>query len=272
MLLSPFVFIFLFFSLSEVHAVAIQWGIYGDAQDFQYKEFLDGEVIDREDGWLYGVGGNVRFDFPGNFVLRANPEFDVGQVEYNGRTQRIDPDGQVRTGGSLSTDTNEYIFRTDVQGHYKFSPADTVQILPFGGVGGRIWYRSIQSTGNVSGINERYSIYYYSAGLMTDLILKQGYTVELEGGIRYPFYSVIWIDDFGERTLDLGKRMSNYAEIKFSFPIDSTVDFMVAGFYENWKIGRSESEVILRTSTTVFSIFEPRSDTKQWGIRAGVQF
>lgn len=156
------------------------WGSRGDvwigAKKFNYDE--PGYM--NESGNLISVGISSTYDFGHNWALKAQTNFDFGETRY---------DGRATTGESLITDTQDYIFDSQLKVGYSIDGFKG-SVTPFTGLGLRQWQQKIASGINAAGIKtqgySRAHRYVYSPiGVTYQLPVGQSYIAELRGEYRH---------------------------------------------------------------------------------------
>lgn len=241
----------------------------GTALHFDYQEFNDtGKLLDREEGYIPGVILGLshtmdRWQFAGDFA------FYTGDVAYTGLTN---------TGIPISTRTRQQIadvaLRTEYWLQSKYGPDYAVYL----GAGYHFWNRDIQATTTasgvpVSGLFETYEWWSGFIGLKSEL-----YTVE---PIRWlldvrlfqtinPSIKVYFNGQNDNATLALGERWGARVAFPLRYSIKPGTGLIVEPYVERFELGRSSTMPLTSNGAVVGSVFEPFSQTFNYGLSVGI--
>jgi hypothetical protein len=241
---------------------AIHWeselGI--SAADFRYREFGDtGRLLDREDGFLPGlkIGLSGR---SGAWEFSAGGTYHAGRVGYEGRTN---------LGSPLRTNTDEKITDLSLIGGRWFSPIPVHPIRAYFGVGYRRWQRDILPAGSVLGLSETYRWGYALVGANALMWQKGSLAWSADLRLTQPFCPTVNVDFggvFDATRLDLGARAGFRTGFPLRYSFGDKNAISLEPYYEQWNLGRSSTVPLTRNQVPVGFVFEPKSDTRIFGI------
>ncbi len=231
--------------------------LYGLIEQFQWKEFVDGNEILEEKGPLFGAGGSLDAVLRKQLHLEANAEFFLGQVDYDGHNQ---------AGVPAKTDVDYTGIQMEGDLAYHKALAPTFTIKPYGGVGGRFWKRNIKSGhdelgGELQGYEENWTTLYLRAGLAG--IIQPQNNMQFFGkfSLRMPFYNQNKIDLFGsDIEVEPGLKMSLSVEAGINYK-----QLTASVFYDDYNFSESDKVGTLE-------LFQPESEAKIFGAKAGITF
>jgi hypothetical protein len=237
-------------------------------QAFQYKEFDDdGSLLDREDGTLpgvvFGLGmARERWNFVGELAVYS------GDVDY---------DGQTNTRIPITTQTDANITDGHVRAEWWGWEAGSVRYAVYGGLGYHGWERDIQATRTASGAPVSGLWEYYEWGY----VLLGGKLAAEQGLNRWgldlrllrtvaPTVRVDFNGLFDDKTLDLGERFGGRLSATWARRASNRTVLKLEPFYEGWDLGRSDTERLTQGGVAVGTVFEPRSETRNFGVNLGL--
>jgi hypothetical protein len=143
----------------------------------------------------------------------------------------------------------------------------------YAGGGYRHWDRNIQSVGAVSGLDETYQWWRAETGLKLQLA-RGTHAWELEAGLTRTLNPQVEID-FGARfdavTLDLGERWGWRSAARWSHQVSSQLTAGVNLFYARWDLGQSGVETLTSNGAAAGSVFQPRSESRNYGAVLSLQ-
>lgn len=231
---------------------AAEYSIYGEVQNFVWKEYKDdGSKLLEESGPIYGIVATGKFRPYRNLTLKTKGEVFAGSIDY---------DGQTQGGTPVSTDTNYVGFKVEQDVGWKFLAAEKTTIEPFAGVGYRLWYRDLESTSSAIGYTEKWQSFYGRLGVGAGYIPYKRIKIFAEGGVKYPFYNRNKVDLFGV-TLEPGKKASSFAEAGLEYCRYYLL--RVSAFYEGMRFSKSP---------VVNNLYQPESKADIFGVSLGVVF
>lgn len=239
--------------VAKVHALDLRAGL--SWMDFEYKEFDDaGEILDREDGSLPGLGLGVTQPF-GRWSLDAEFTWHVGSAGYSGQTQDRVP---------VSTDTDEAIWDTSVYMTYSV-PERPLRVVA--GLGYRYWERDIQPSRDingrpVAGLLEYYYWYYLMLGMQFDVVDELSFDFRA----LWPIDATMELALAGANTrFDLGERPGLRLAAPWRKPLSQRLTLTVEPYLQYWQFDASPSVYVPELSGWAY---EPDNDTLSWGLRA----
>ncbi|MDH3560181.1 MAG: hypothetical protein OEN52_04415 [Gammaproteobacteria bacterium] len=227
-------------------------------QDFDYTEtFDDGSIADTEAGLLPGVNLGLSIERNRVFAETALSAWS-GNVGYHGPADTV-------TGEDL-LDWN-LLAGAEVYRH----TATTVAV--YAGAGYRYWERDIQSTATLSGLFETYEWWYGLLGLR--LQRETGESVRLGADIRLlrpvqPEIQVEFASGFDDKDLDLGEETGVRVALTLEKKLDGKSSYFISPWFEYWELGRSRTGHLLQDGIVVGTVFEPMSETRNFGVNIGL--
>lgn len=235
-------------------------------QDFNYKEFDDnGSLLDREDGTLPGLIFGLERP-RGRWVLGGRFSYYAGSVDY---------DGQTNTGTPITTRTDEKISEIEGRAEYWLRPEDRWAV--YGGLGYRYWARDIRPTRTaggqpVSGLFEVYDWWLVFFGTKVELYNKNASRWSLDLRVLRILAPELRVDatsQFDQARLDLGERYGMRLSLPWQYKLDKATHLTIEPYAEGWELGRSPTVPLTRNGVVIGTIFEPRSETRNYGINLG---
>jgi len=243
---------------------AIDWRLGADVQSFDYRETVDGRLLDQETGWLPGLIADLEWNH-GLWSLIPEVAWYRGQVDY---------DGQTQAGQPHQTDTDTQLLHFGLAAAYRL-PIEPGQWRLTAGVHRRQWDREIRAHDGVAGLNEYYRWYEGSLGLQ----------LELPDDTRGPWqlqlqYLRILAPElkatpsgYDPLRLDLGEQHGWRAGIRL--PLWQTVSgqWSLEPYWERWRFGRSDPRPLTQNGVpTGWLVVEPDSLSNHWGLRLSYRF
>ncbi len=244
-----------FIAAADVNAVQLRAGL--SWMDFSYKEFDDGgEILDREDGSLPGLGIGLNQPF-GRWTVDAELTYHAGRVEYRGQTQPI----RV----SHTTDTDETIWDGAVYVSYAVAE-QPLRLL--GGLGYRFWERDIQPAYNedlgytVPGLLEYYYWYYLTLG--AQIYVTEDFSVDARA-LR-PVDATMELAVNGSNSkFDMGERWGLRLATPWRTVVSPSLVVILEPYLQYWQF--DASSLVYVPGLGGFA-YEPDNETLTWGLRA----
>jgi hypothetical protein len=235
-------------------------------QDFNYKEFADdGTLLDRENGLIPGVVAGF---------LRTEKEWGVaGDFSYHDGA--VDYTGQTNSGIPITTRSDARIADLSMRvEHRQIGKADVEYGRLYGGLGLHSWERNVRSTQTaggayVSGVFEIYQWWYGFIGFKTDMVAKPSWSWALDARLTRTFDPRVHVDFLGlydNTSLDLGPRFGARLSLPWRYALDRVSALSIEPYFERWDLGRSNDMTLTRGGVAVGGIFEPRSETRSYGL------
>ena len=255
-LIGALFFVLLLFSVGSV-AETMRPGAYtaefgGSMMRFNYAEYQDDGITtwNKERGVIPGLSFR--------FAQRRNAwEWEGAANYYYGR---VDYTGQTNLGAPHSTFTNEEVF--DVALRLGRWYEGSYPVMPYAGLGYRIWDRDILPTRSVGGLFESYRWNYAWLGAKIVAYQQGASKLMLDIGWIRPINPVMDISGaYGNprlhpRSLD-GLRLMLTSRLA----LHEGATLVVEPYFEYWELGRSPT-----VSSGGYTLYEPASKTKNFGV------
>jgi hypothetical protein len=235
--------------------------------DFQYKEFGDdGALLDREDGLLPGVVFGLSRPI-GKWVFAVEAAIFDGEIDYEGHT----------TGGEpITTSSGARIVDLQARAEWWRWKISGWQVAPYGALGYYGWDRDIQPTTTssgtpVGGVTEYYEWGYAALGAKASI---GGPDSRWTADVRWwrtldPRLSIDFHGLYDNKVLDLGERPGLRLGLAWQRRFDTHSQVSLEAYHDAWELGRSRDEVLRQGGVPVGIVYEPRSETRHFGVRAG---
>jgi len=252
---------------------AVRWIGQADLSlmDFDYREYADGRLLDRESGGIPGVVFALTGEM-GRWALGGRFSWHAGAVMY---------DGQTNTGIPISTHTEESILDTSVRIARGIGPVDDPALTLYGGFGYRYWGRDIRPTYTGSGqpVDGLYEIYrwkYFFFGGKTAIYRTGNSRWSLDAQVLRPYRPTIEVDQQGRYDtviLDLGENTGWRVALPWEYRVSARTHWVIEPYMEAWDIGPSSSAPLTQNGVPVdnITLYEPRSTTRNFGIAMGLR-
>jgi hypothetical protein len=240
------------------------------AMNFDYREYDDGRLLDRESGGLPGLAFYLTVS-RGRWSLGGRLGWQAGMVSY---------DGQTDTGIPIQTRTRENLLDTSVRIAHRLQDAAGRGTALYGGFGYRYWGRQIRSTVTsggtpVSGLNEYYRWKYFFFGGETTICRGNRSRWWLDVRVQRPYRPAIEVDQgarYDTVVLDLGARTGWRLALPWEHRLDARTQWILEPSLQAWDVGRSPAVPLRQNGVPVDNrvIYEPRSTTRSLGIAVGL--
>lgn len=244
--------------------VAIGAGIGVAAMHFEFEEFdaQDRRLV-KESGWLPGVSAN--FD-----VRRRRASLSVDLNYFGGD---VDYDGQTSSAVPLNSSTDQRMLDASFSAAYRLPLQIPPRVLVHAGGAYRHWSRDIQSVGRVSGLDETYRWWRAEAGARLrwpsangSWLLDARLTRTLDPQVEVDFGGA-----FDDVNLDLGERWGWSAAAGWLQPVAARLAAHLSLFYQHWELGSSAVETLSSNGVPAGSVFQPRSESRNYGVTLSLQ-
>jgi hypothetical protein len=238
--------------------------------DFQYKEFGDnGALLDREDGWLPGVV--LGFSRPrGEWLFTVEAAIFDGDIDYEGHTT---------SGVPITTRTSTRIVDLHARAEWWHWKISGWQVAPYGALGYYGWDRDIQPTRTpagtpVGGVYEYYEWGYAALGAkMSTGNADSRWTADLRWWRTLdPRLSIDFHGLYDRKVLDLGERNGLRLGLAWQHQVTTGPTLSLEAWHDAWALGRSRDETLRQGGVPVGIVYEPKSETRHFGVRAGLQY
>ncbi len=231
---------------------------------FEFEEFdsQDRRLV-KETGWLPGLAGH--FDITGE---RAILGIDLGY--YSGD---VDYAGQTSGGVPIDSTSDADILDISLEAAYRLPLGLPPRVFIYAGGGYRHWDRNIQSVGVVSGLDETYRWWRGETGVKLQFA-RGANAWELEAGLTRILNPQVEVDfgaTFDAVTLDLGERWGWRTTAGWSQQVAPLLTAGVNVFYASWDLGQSGVETLTSNGVAAGSVFQPRSESRNYGAVLSLQ-
>ena len=256
------------FGISDVHAFTRgDIDVYGLAESFTWREFDNaGAQLLKESGPRYGVGISYTQEFSNHLTLKPRIELNGGSVDY---------DGQTQAGVPVSTTTDYFGIKFEVDLGNRIRPSQDFILEPFGGIGIRSWARDIKDSTasdgtSAIGYTENWTTFYGRIGLRGEQSFGQKKNLFLMAGVKLPLYTENYINDVNISsqaiTLRPGNEPSLFAEA--GVKLDR---FKISAFYDSMRFRKSPI-VTAYSGGVLMGFYQPKSSSDMLGVRVGASF
>lgn len=226
--------------------------------DFDYTEtFDDGSTADYETGLLPGVSLGL----------------SIARDRLFAETTLSAWSGNVGYHGPADTVTGEDLLEWNVLAGAEVYRHTATSIALYAGAGFRYWERGIRSTTTLSGLFETYDWWYGLLGLRLTHDPRE--SIRLGADIRLlrpvdPGIEVEFASGFDDKELDLGEKTGVRVALTLENRLDDRFRYFISPWFEYWELGRSRTEPLLQDGIIVGTVFEPMSETRNFGVNIGL--
>lgn len=239
-------------------------------EEFFYEEF------DDNDAFLDGEYGSIAGPFAGiNWhtslgVLDASFARLSDEIDYDGHTQ----DGVDHTTTSGAEVTKwRILFKLPVCG-------SSFCFEPFIGYGNRYWLRQMRPSWNaesnapVAGLDEGYEWSYTAVGASISMFVAEESLINIYFMQTQMRDATMWAEFMGyERAeVSLGENKNMQYGISWQTLLSPLTNLTVRYYRESWDIGKSNVVEIYSDGSFAGYIWEPRSETRNWGLQLAFNF
>ncbi len=240
---------------------------------FDYKEELPLPYKSTEYGWIPGIYLSYLFQsqrvpFHGKFLL----EYTEAETDYDGTTQ---------TGIPLKDNTINNFFTIEGDVGYGFIlSANTINLIPYVGIGHRIWNRGLGRGDKSAPLTEDYSWFFSPVGIRTIFYINEDFIITIDAAVKFMFEGKIKINlseadpGYNDPEGILGNRIGFKAELPLLYRIYSNIFLSIIPWYEYSGIKKSNIFLITYNNSPYAMAYEPSSITHQYGLNFGcsIQF
>jgi hypothetical protein len=238
------------------------------ALDFDYEEF-DGQdnSLDREKGWLPGVTAGASIEGHRWFV-------ESGLLWSSGRVDYDSP--------AVDSKTDEEILNLEVLAGTPLFASDRQRVSLVAGVGHRNWQRDIRSPPSVIGapkvlgLDETYRWHYWLLGLRGEHEFNSRTRIVANVQVTRtanPEIEVEFKENFADDVnLDLGEETAFKVSLAVQRQLGGGASLWLSPWYERWDLGRSKDKDLYLNGVPIGTVWEPRSETRNYGISLGVRW
>lgn len=224
-------------------------------------------------------GDKYRFETPLVYHLEASAY--GGQVDYDGKSQSIDPN---QSNIPLTSQTDYWGGRGEAMLGYRYklsSHPAAIELL--GGVGIDSWNRSIHNAiaangTAISGIEETYTAYYGKAALGLSDLFPSSWHSHLQFGIKRPFnisedvgLSKVGYDN--DLTISPGNAYSGFVNLLIEPPAkdDKPGNLIISAYYDGFRFDPSKAKTATR-GTSSDRVWQPETHIDIFGVQIGYRF
>jgi hypothetical protein len=232
--------------------------------DFGYKEFSDdGGLVDRESGGLPGIVSALTRT-QGPWFLTGEVTYFLGKARYRGQTQ---------SGTPLNTHTEEALLDLQVQTGYGYRLQGGFDGTVYTGLGYHRWQRDIRPVENVNGLFEIYDWWYGLLGTNVVIFKSGKWKGWIDLRLVRTFSPKVVVDfkgNYDDAHLNLGERFGARLSLPCDYQFNQNTALTFEPYLEEWNLGRSPTQPLTRNGAFGGSVFEPRSETRNYGLTVGV--
>jgi hypothetical protein len=249
---------------AEVNGLTLSLGYEAGYLRYAEKSARTGSTLDTDTGWLHGGYAEARYDFPRAFARLKLDAMGSSSARY---------DGSLLNGTPYSTNTSEFIAKSEADLGYKLFEEGRTTFSPYLGVGYRYWRRGENSGADYT---ELYTWWYGAAGL--NVAHRSGrWILGADAALLYPMFMKMTTTmggNFDSTTFHIkplpGVRLELPVQYELGRDIGTAYSIFLTPYYERWDIGKSPNVRMTRGGVTTGNVFyEPKSGTDIFGLRLG---
>jgi len=226
--------------------------------NFDYKEFTgNASTANREEGLLPGITAGASAS-RGRWFASTEISAWSGDVDYH---------------GPVDTQTSENITDWNVLAGRALYRKDKGEIGLFAGFGYHYWERDIQSTATASGLFETYDWWYGMLGVRGAYHFSPATRLRMDACLTRtvnPEIEVEFDANYDDVKLGLGEDTGSRVRLTLDHRLNESMRVWVSPWYEFWALGRSSTQDLTSNGVVTASVYEPGSDTENFGINIGV--
>lgn len=226
--------------------------------DFDYEEFTGNDATaNREEGLLPGVTA-------GASVTRGRWFAATGISAWS---------GNVHYDGPVETNTDEEIVDWNMLAGREIYRKGRSDIGVFAGFGYRNWERDINSTDTASGLLETYDWWYGMLGVRGAYHFNPATQLRVDACLTRtvnPEIEVQFEANYDDVKLDLGEKTGSRVMLTLDHRLGDGMKAWISPWFEYWELGRSSTQDLTSNGVVTASVYEPRSETKNFGVNIGV--
>jgi hypothetical protein len=229
-----------------------------------YQEVVHGDVLDKDNGLLYG----------GYFEVRGDNEYLLVRISVDySWTDSAKYTGALQNGTPISLSTREEFYLSELSIGYKALNFSTATLTPYAGVGYRRW---IRGEDKLPSYQEDYSWWYVAVGLNLAYRYDK-WVFALDGAVAFPFESEMTTSIAGlyDPAVFNIKSRPGYrvqASVNYTVYANNNLKVLVFGtpYYQRWNIKQSDTVILTQNGVPVQAAYEPKSSTDLYGLKLGV--
>jgi hypothetical protein len=219
----------------------------------------DGHRLNREHGSLPGISAGLHGESAAWSASAKLSYFDA-DVRYEGMTN---------SGSGITTRTDQRIADGNAWLGLRGFERPHATLDWYAGGGLRWWNRDIRSTASAFGVDETYRWPYLLAGLQAERRLTDGDSLRLDLRLLRPLDPSLHVDfknDYDSVEVGQKARVGGRLELVWTRPWTDGRTLAVSAWYEQWRFGAGDPEVLRRNGVAIGSVREPESKTEFVGV------
>ena len=248
-------------AMADASSIATSVWLGATVMEFDYEEFDDqDDSLDREDGVLPGVNAGASIEGDRWFV-ESGLLWSYGRVDYHSPED--------------DSETDEQILNLEVIAGTPMFASGRQQVSLVAGAGYRNWQRDIYSTPTANGLNETYQWYYWLLGLRGEHEFNERTRIVADVQLTRtanPEVDVQFKANYDDVSLDLGEETGFKAGLTLLRKMSGSTSLWLTPWYERWELGRSKDKDLYQSGVPVGTVWEPRSETHNYGVNFGVRW
>jgi hypothetical protein len=251
-------------SEANVYTCFLEFGL--TYYNFDYEEEPDPPLKSTEEEWLPGLYLGLGHSIKDALYTKLFIEYSQGETDYDGTTQ---------AGVPLTDKTDNDFFRFEIDLGYTFSIDEGFSLTPYTGYGYRSWDRGL---GGPAPFDEEYRWNYIPLGIKADFEITDRWSMGAHVAARIMFDGKMRAclsqvgPGFNNPTVDLGDKVGWFAQVPIRYKFAECWSVVSTPWYEYSKIGKSNEEILSLYGIPDRIIWEPASETYQYGIKMGVVY
>jgi hypothetical protein len=226
--------------------------------DFDYEEFFDnGSSANREEGLVPGFTAGMSVA-RGHWFAATGISAWSGTVDYH---------------GPVESETDEDIIDWNVLAGREIYREGGGAVGLFAGLGYRNWERDIQPTATASGLFETYDWWYGMLGVRGEYRFSSATQFRVDAYLTRTVKPEIEVEfgaNFDDVTLPLGEKTGRRITLTLDRRLNNRMRVWVSPWYEFQELGRSPTRNLTSNGIVTGTVFEPRSETENFGISIGL--
>ncbi len=234
--------------------------------NFDYEEELDPPFKSTEEGWLPGLYLGLGHSMKDAVYTKLFIEYSEAETDYDGSTQ---------SGIPVKDKTDNDFFRFEINLGYTFSIDKGFSLTPYTGYGYRSWDRGL---GGSVPYDEKYHWSYIPLGIKANLEITDRWSIGTNAAARIMFGGKMKVylskvdPGFNNPTVDLGDKGGWFAEVPMRYKFAERWSVVGTPWFEYSEIGKSNEEILTFYGASRYTIYEPASETYQYGMKLGVVY
>jgi hypothetical protein len=228
--------------------------------NFDYEEFTDNDsTANREEGLVPGMTAGASVT-RGMWFASTEISAWSGNVDYH---------------GPVETTTDEKIIDWNLLAGREVYRKGRGEIGLFAGFGYRNWERDILSTATASGLFETYDWWYGMLGVRGVYHFNPATKFSVDASLTRTVNPQIDVDfdaSYDDVKLGLGEETGSRIRLTLDHRLNDAMRVWLSPWYEYWALGRSSTQDLSSNGVVTATVYEPRSESKNFGINIGVSW